>query len=131
VARTAIDQAGELSVADVLHKRFSALPADATAGEVRAWFEQSSHRRMAFLADGDTYRGSLARDDVGDGVEAERPAVDVAHRGPTVAPDDSARAACELALQTDAHRVPVVDRDGRLLGVVAVTEDLLGFCGTS
>jgi CBS domain-containing protein len=131
VARTAIDEAAELSVADVTHKRFSALPADATVGDVRAWFEESSHRRMAFLADGDTYRGSLMREDVGDGIDGSRPAVDIAHSGPTVAPDASARVACELALQTDAHRVPVVDRDGRLVGVVAVTEDLLGFCGTS
>jgi CBS-domain-containing membrane protein len=32
---------------------------------------------------------------------------------------------------TDARRVPVVDSDGHLLGVVGVTDDLAGFCGTS
>jgi CBS domain-containing protein len=131
MARTAIDQAVELSVTDILHKRFSALPADATVGDVRAWFDESSHRRMAFLADGDAYRGSLVREDVAEGVDGARPAVEVARLGPTVAPEASAGAGCELALQTDAHRVPVVDREGRLLGVVAVTEDLLGICGTS
>ena len=36
----------------------------------------------------------------------------------------------ELALATPARRVPVVDGDGRLLGIVAVTTDLQGFCGT-
>ncbi len=37
----------------------------------------------------------------------------------------------ELATQTDALRVPAVDSDGNLLGVVAVTNDRAGFCGTS
>jgi CBS domain-containing protein len=131
VARTAIDDAAELTVADVTHKRFSALPANATVGDVRAWFEESSHRRMAFLADGESYRGSLVREDVADGVDVSRPAVDIARSAPTVAPEAPARVACELALASDAHRVPVVDRGGRLVGVVAVTADLLGFCGTS
>jgi hypothetical protein len=35
----------------------------------------------------------------------------------------------ELAIATGALRAPVVDGDGRLLGVVAVAEDLVGFCG--
>lgn len=130
MARTAIADAAELTVADVTHKQFSALPADATVGDVRAWFDASAHRRMAFLADGETYRGSLTREDVADGVDMSKAAADVARQGPTVAPSATARLACELALQTDARRVPVVDPDGRLVGVVAVTEDLLGFCGT-
>jgi CBS domain-containing protein len=45
-------------------------------------------------------------------------------------PEDPASRGEELALRTDARRVPVVDRDGRLLGIVAVTTDLQGFCGT-
>jgi CBS-domain-containing membrane protein len=32
---------------------------------------------------------------------------------------------------TDARRVPVVDHDGRVLGIVSVTNDLTSFCGTS
>jgi len=50
--------------------------------------------------------------------------------GPTVAPDAPATSGRDLALQTDSRRVPVVARDGRLLGVVAVTGDLRSFCGT-
>jgi Mg/Co/Ni transporter MgtE len=48
-----------------------------------------------------------------------------------VAPDDSAHLGYELATRTDALRVPAVDAAGNLLGVVAVTEDRAGFCGTS
>ena len=58
-----------------------------------------------------------------------RAAAEVAHPGPTIAPDAPARPGHELAIAGGALRVPVVDGGGRLLGVVAVTEDLAGFCG--
>ncbi|MBA3746622.1 MAG: hypothetical protein H0W96_03905, partial [Solirubrobacterales bacterium] len=50
---------------------------------------------------------------------------------PTVTPDEPAATGRDLALQTDARRVPVIDADGKLVGVVAVTGDLTSFCGTS
>jgi CBS domain-containing protein len=127
---TRLDEAAGLTVADVIHAKFSALPASATIGDVREWFAASTSRRMAFLADGERYVGSLSRDDVGGDLDPTLPAAGVAHDGPTVAPDDPATRGEELALLTDARRVPVVDRDGRLVGVVSVTNDLSSFCGT-
>ncbi len=118
-------------MADVVHKRFSSLPASATIGDVRAWFAASSHRRMAFLADDGRYLGSLTPGDVAGEIDATRPAAEVAHDGPTIAPGASARAGHELALSSDARRVPVVDGDGRLLGVLSVTDDLTAFCGAA
>ena len=50
--------------------------------------------------------------------------------GPTITPGAPASAGEELALLTEARRVPVVDGDGRLLGIVSVTGDLTSFCGT-
>ena len=47
-----------------------------------------------------------------------------------MAPGDPALRGEELALSTGTRRVPVVDHDGRLLGIVAVTTDLQGYCGT-
>ncbi len=117
-------------VADVIHKRFSALPASATLGDVRDWFEASSHRRMAVLADHGRYIGMLTQADVASG-DATRPASELARYDPTIGPDAPARAGHEAALSTDARRVPVVDSDGHVLGVVGVTDDLAGFCGTS
>ncbi len=131
MARTNIDDARELTIADVLHKQFEALPADATVAEVREWFAASSHRRMAFLADQGRYTGSLTREDLEGDLDSQAPAAEFAHTGPTVAPDASAHVGYELATQTDALRVPAVDAAGRLLGVVAVTNDRAGFCGTS
>jgi len=120
-----------LRVADVIHKRFSATPANATVGEVRTWFDESSHRRVAVLADEDgRYAGSVTADDL-DGVDAQRPVAEVARPDETVAPGAPAAEAFELAAAADALRVPVVDDDGRLLGVVGVTDDRAAFCGTS
>jgi CBS domain-containing protein len=128
--RVRIDEADGLTVADITHIRFSALPATATVGDVRAWFEESTSRRLAFVADGERYVGSLTPQDVADVTDAGRPAADVAQDGPTVSPDAPATTGRDLALQSESRRVPVVDAGGRLLGVVAVTGDLQSFCGT-
>jgi CBS domain-containing protein len=128
MAPTRLDEAAGLTVADVTHSRFSALPASATVGDVREWFAGSDSRKMALLADGDRYIGSLFPEDLAG--DPEQPAADLARPGPTVAPGDPASRGEELALSTPARRVPVVDHDGRLLGIVAITTDLQGFCGT-
>jgi CBS-domain-containing membrane protein len=127
--RTPLDSAAQLACADVLHSRFEALPGSATIDDVRQWFAASSHRKMAFLADHDCYVGSLTRADVAAPGDPGRPAAELARPGPTVAPDAPARSGRELAIAGGALRVPVVDGAGRLLGVVAVTDDLAGFCG--
>jgi len=128
--RTRVSEAAGLTVADVTHRRFTALPANATVGDVSAWFAASSSRRMAVLADQGRYLGSLTPADIAGDVDALRPAAEVARHGPTIAPEAPARAGEELALLTDARRVPVVDGEGRLLGIVSVTGDLTSFCGT-
>lgn len=128
--RLSIDEADGLTVADITHIRFTALPASATVADVRAWFAQSASRRLAFVADGERYLGSLTPADVAGDGGADRPAVEIAQDGPTVSPEAPATTGRDLALLTDARRVPVVDADGRLLGVVAVTGDLRSFCGT-
>ena len=130
MARTPLEEATELTAADVVHKRFSALPAEATVAEVREWFEASSHRKIAVLADGRSYAGTLTREDLGGDVDPLAAASELASPGPTVAPEDPAKTAHDLAVATPALRVPVVDAEGILIGVVGITDDLAGFCGT-
>jgi CBS domain-containing protein len=130
MAKTRIDEAAGLTVADVIHAKFTALPASATIGDVREWFAGSTSRRMAFLVDDERYAGSVLPEHVAGDVDPTRPATDVARLGPTVLPDAPATHGQNVALQTAARRVPVVDHDGRLLGVVSVTTDLKAFCGT-
>jgi CBS domain-containing protein len=129
--KTRVDDAADLTVADVIHKRFTALPASATIGEVSDWFAASTSRRMAILADDEgRYAGSLTPADVTGDVDRARPAAQVASDGPVIAPDAPARGGEEIALLTESRRVPVVDGDGRLLGIVSVTGDRTSFCGT-
>jgi hypothetical protein len=116
-------------VADVTHSQFKALPVTATVGEVQQWFTSSTSRQMALLADDGRYAGRLLRAEV-EGLDPAAAAVDHAQRGDTVAPDEPASRGREVALATPGLRVPVVDDDGRLVGIVAVTTDLKGFCGT-
>lgn len=130
MARTPLDEAAQLTAADVVHKRFSALPATITVAQVRDWFAESSHRRLAVLADDGRYVGSLDREELSGELDPGRPAAEVSHFAPTIAPGDPARSAHEVAVAIPALRVPVVDADGALVGVVGVTEDLAGFCGT-
>jgi CBS-domain-containing membrane protein len=129
VPRTPLESAAEMACADVLHSRFEALPGTATIDDVRRWFAASSHRKMAFLANDERYVGSLTREDVAEPVASALRAAELARPGPTVAPEAPARSGHELAISAGALRVPCVDGDGRLLGVVAVTDDLAGFCG--
>jgi CBS domain-containing protein len=130
MARTSLDEAAGLTVADVTHSRFHPLPAGATIGEVQAWFASSGSHRMALIADDGRYVGHLVPEDLDGNADPARSAAELARREPTVSPEDPASRGEELALATAARRIPVVDRDGRLLGVVAITTDLQGFCGT-
>ncbi|HEY5335456.1 MAG TPA: CBS domain-containing protein [Mycobacteriales bacterium] len=129
MASVVTDDDGTARVAaDVIHTRNDALPGSSTVADVRRWFAGSSHRRMAVLADDGQYVGWLTTDDVAD-ADADTPAAQLARREPTVAPDAPLDEAGRLALVDGMRRVPVVDGAGRLLGVVAVTEDLSAFCG--
>jgi CBS domain-containing protein len=123
-----IDEAGGLTVADVTHSRFSVLGPAATVGDAQAWFDDSTSHCMALLADDGRFLGFVLPDDVA-GADPGSALVDYVRREPTVAPGEPAARGEEIALRTDARRVPVVDDDGRLLGIVAVTKDLQGFCG--
>jgi Mg/Co/Ni transporter MgtE len=125
-----IDEADAMTVADITHAKFTALPATATIGDVRDWFAASTSRRQAFVADDGRYVGSLTPEDLAD-ADPARPATEVAQDGPTVSPRAPATEGRDLALLTDSRRVPVVDDDGILLGVVAVTGDMQSFCGTA
>ena len=77
------------------------------------------------------YAGSLTLDDLGRDRGSASPAARYAHDGPTVSPDAPAQLGYSVATSTDARRVPVVDADGTLLGIVAITADMAGFCGAS
>ena len=130
MSKIKITEADGLLVRDVVHRRLSTLDATATVADVRAYFAASTSRRQAFVVDDGRYVGALTPADL-EGVDADSLAADAADRdGPTIGLEAPASTGRDLALLTDARRVPVVDDDGKLVGVVAVTGDLESFCGT-
>lgn len=130
MANLRVDEIDGLDVAAVTHAKLSTVAAGATVAEARAYFAASTSRRLAFVVDGERYVGSLTPGDLpaqGHDEDAVRP---LARFGTTVASDQPAAVGRDLALASDSLRVPVVDGDRRLLGVVAVNRTREWFCGT-
>jgi predicted transcriptional regulator len=127
LARTRTDDADGLTVADVMHAEVVGLPATVTVGELCDWFAISPSRRLAVITADGCYAGALTPADVAGGVPAERPALEVARVHPTIAPAMAAATGRDLAIATEARRVPVVDEQRRFRGVLAVTSDLRFF----
>jgi CBS domain-containing protein len=117
------------TAADLMHRRITTLPASATVAELRAYFAESTSHKLALLVDGDRYVGSLAASAL-DGAPDTAPAGTFAERGETVAPDVPADRARERALAMESSRLPVVDAEGRLAGIIAINSRRDGFCGT-
>lgn len=123
------DVAGRSAV-DVMHPNLTTVPPSATVAEVEAYFAASSSRRLAAVVDGDRYVGAICRERfLAEMHPATRSAGEVLHEQPTVTPDAPAAEARDHALAVVSQRCPVVDGDGRLLGVVAVDKRREGFCG--
>ncbi|MGO9957571.1 MAG: HPP family protein [Solirubrobacteraceae bacterium] len=127
---TELREAAGLIAADVMHRHVSTLPASVTVGEVREYFASSASRRLALLADGERYVGSIPAADLPADIDPAGPAAVHAVAGPTVGPHAPAVVARELALEHPTRRLPVVDDSGALVGIIAVDEQRLRFCGT-
>lgn len=125
-----VSEAGGLTVEAVMHAQLSALPASATVADVRDYFAASSHRRLAVVVDDGVYVGALTPAHL-TGRDSALPAAEIADPGPTVSPGAPAETGRDLALATESRRIPVIDDGGRLVGVLAVTNDLQHFCGTT
>lgn len=121
------DEADGLTVADVMHAGVTSMPSTATVAELRAWFAAGASRRLAVIADDGRYAGALTPGVVGADVPGDQPALAVARAHATVAPEVPAVTGRDLALASQARRVPVVDSEGRFHGVLALTSDLQFF----
>jgi CBS domain-containing protein len=127
---TQLDEVQGLTAGDLVHRHISSTEAGVTVGELRDYFAASSSRKLAVLVDGGRYVGSVTADAISDDVGAELPATEVAQLGPTAAAQLPAAAARDLAMEQPSHRLPVVDDDGLLIGVIAVNAAKNEFCGT-
>ena len=127
VPPTSTRDAGGLTVADVMHAEVGSLPPSVTVGELRDWFAVSVSRRLAVIAAGGRYAGSLSPADIAPDAPADRLALELAPARPTLPPGMPAATGRDLVIATAARRLPVVDGEGRLHGVLAVTTDLRFF----
>jgi CBS domain-containing protein len=118
-----------LRAADVVHRRLTTTPAATTVGELRAYFAESGSRRMALVVDGARYLGAIEAAALPADVDGAEQVGGHAVPGPTIAPGASAEEARQRAIAEPSRRIAVVDDDGRLLGIVAVTRTLDAFCG--
>jgi CBS domain-containing protein len=130
VGNITIDRLDGLRARDVMHAQTSALGPRTTVAEARAWFAASGSRRLAVVADGGRYLGALTPADLTGVADPAAPALERVPLRPTVAPDDPAATARDLALASDTRRVPVVGPDGSFLGIVSVNSGREWFCGT-
>jgi CBS domain-containing protein len=114
-------------VADVMLREPRAVPPQTTVAEARATFE-NPRVRLLLVADGDRFLGAVTREHVPDGVPDDATLGPVAAGAALVAPDDPVDRAVELLDADGGDRLPVVDADGSLVGLVCFNRRHGHFC---
>lgn len=127
--RVTDDDGAALRVADAMVARPKTLPADATAGDLRALFD-NPHVVSAVVVDGAAFVGTVGRDELPADVADDRPARALARRDvPTIAPDAPLAEAVRMLDADGTRRLVVLDADGTTLrGLLCLTRDRDGFC---
>jgi CBS domain-containing protein len=123
-----IENVSGLTAGDLVHRHVSTLRADTTVGELRAYFAESSSRRLAVIVEGERFLGSIQPAAVA-GADGDRitALIDREHWAWAREPAEHAR---DLALTHASRRLPVIDGAGALAGIIAINRREDGFCGT-
>ena len=118
-----LDSAGP-AVRDVMLAEARTIPPDTPVETVRETFS-NPRVKLLLVAEGERFLGTLMPDDVpakgtiASGVDTD---------APTLHPDDGIERALQLLEQSS--RVPVVDADGRLHGLVCLNRGKSAFCAS-
>ena len=118
-----LDAAGP-TVRDVMLAEARTIPPDTPVDQVRETFA-NPRVKLLLVAEGERFLGTLSPDDV-PATGTIAPGVDT--DTPTLNPDDGVERALELLEHTS--RVPVVDSDGRLHGLVCLNRGKSAFCAS-
>ena len=100
-----------------------------TVAELREYFAASGSRRLALVADEGTYVGSIDVSTLPADADDAAPISAYATRPESISPDSPTTEARDIGVALPSRRLPVVDAMGKLVGIVAVTRTLDGFCG--
>jgi CBS domain-containing protein len=115
------------TVGDVMLRDPEVHPSSSTVGDVRAAFE-SPKQKLFLIADGTRYVGAVVRESEG-GAPNTAPVTELdTHAVPTVTPDDPVSRIYDLANTYNLSRIPVVDADGTLHGLVCFNRTAESFC---
>ena len=127
--RMASDEAGALTVGEVMISRPKTHPVDALVGDVRRAFENPSVRTV-LLADHGMFRGAIDRDALPEGAPAGEPALPYADTEPvTAVPGMPIAEAIELLEDQPEPRLIVLDADGATLrGLLCFNRGSNEFC---
>ena len=121
-----LDEAGS-HARDVMLDEPKAFPPTLTVAEARTVFE-SPKQKLLLICDGARYVGAIRRDGL-DGAPDDQPATDfLDDTVPVMAPDDPSDRVPRLVESSGLTRIPVVDNDGTLLGLVCFNTSPATFC---
>lgn len=122
-----VDEAGPL-VADLMLRDPRTVPATTTVAEAREALANPRERMLLVTVDG-RFAGAVPRDRVSDDLDA-RLTLDALLDAdvPRVAPADAAARALELLDADESERLPVVETDGSLVGLVCFNRRRNVFC---
>jgi CBS domain-containing protein len=118
-----IDDAGP-AVSDVMLRDPRTIPPDTPVDDVRETFANPSVKLLV-VADGERYLGTVGPDDLpASGTIAQAVFAD----GQSLPPDAPVTEAMRIMEETASSRIPVVDGDGRLQGLVCFNKGRTAFC---
>jgi CBS domain-containing protein len=122
-----IEQAGP-RVTDVMMAAPHTNPVSDSIGDARAALSKSSVKLLV-LVDGDRFAGTVERSDLPpDGEGSDSLAAIARVDGPRLDPADGVERALDIHRSTGAERIPVVDADGVLCGLVCLNLGADHFC---
>jgi CBS domain-containing protein len=119
-----VDQAGP-NVSDVMMREAESVGPDMPLADARAFF--TPRKKLLLVTEGDRFLGTLTPADLpesGDGAIGPHVNPDP----PRVTPDDPVSAAMALVDDEDMTRIPVVDANDRLQGMVCFNRSHEAFC---
>jgi CBS domain-containing protein len=116
-------------VEDVMLRGPRTYPPETTVAEARAEFENPKVR-LLLVARGETYLGAVTRDTIGDELAGDvtLDTLATATAGVEVDPSDPVDQAVELLETRQTDRLPVVEEDGTLVGLVCFNRRHGHFC---
>jgi CBS domain-containing protein len=114
-------------VRDVMLLDPTTVPSTATVADARRIFE-SPRQKLLLVADGTHYAGGLTPAAI-EGADDDTPLGTVASRDtPTLDPEEPTERVYAVVEEHGLNRVPVVDADGELLGLVCFNRSRGSFC---